>query len=212
MYKSEHGQDKWLNENVFKNKANGVFVEFGALDGVLHSNSLFYERELNWKGLCIEPNPHAFDLLKKNRNCIVENYAISDEEGIEKFLLFKGGLLGWSGLVNSIESQHMDRINKHISEKDRSVINVRCILLQELLARHDIFKIDYMTIDTEGSEYDIVKTFDFNKYDVDVFDIENNFHNYPIENLMNSKGYKKIKRLDINDIYIKDASWTYQKN
>ena len=49
-YHSEHGQDKWLNENIFKNKKYGIFVEVGAIDGLITSNSLFFERDLGWTG------------------------------------------------------------------------------------------------------------------------------------------------------------------
>jgi hypothetical protein len=57
LYHSEHGQDRWLNENIFKGRRNGVFVEFGALDGIYTSNSLFFERELGWTGVLIEADP-----------------------------------------------------------------------------------------------------------------------------------------------------------
>lgn len=203
MYNSEHGQDKWLNENIFKNKRNGVFVEIGALDGIQHSNSLFFEKELAWSGLCIEANPKTFELLKKNRQCFCENVAIADHRNISKFLKCDGGLYGWSGLIEGIEYQHLKRIAEHIPEEKQSIIEVKCELLNNVLRKYFLQDIDYMGIDTEGMEYNILSSFSFDKFNVEVFDIENNFMNFPIEELMNEKGYKKIIRLDVNDIYIK---------
>ena len=55
-----------INENIFKNKIkNGFFIEAGAYDGEVFSNTLFYELKQNWTGLLIEPNPDAFEELNK---------------------------------------------------------------------------------------------------------------------------------------------------
>ena len=54
-YHSQVGQDKFINEKVFRGLRNGYFVEIGAFDGVTFSNSYFFEKELGWKGICIEP-------------------------------------------------------------------------------------------------------------------------------------------------------------
>ena len=57
QYKSQDGQDKWANENVFKGKSRGIFVDLGCYDGVTYSNTWYFERVLNWTGVCVEPNP-----------------------------------------------------------------------------------------------------------------------------------------------------------
>ena len=51
-YKSQFGQDKFLNENIFKNKRNGVFIDIGAHDGITYSNSYVFEKQLDWTGIC----------------------------------------------------------------------------------------------------------------------------------------------------------------
>ena len=53
-YHSQLSQDRWVN-TILGGKRDGFFVELGASDGVFMSNSLFFERELGWKGICIEP-------------------------------------------------------------------------------------------------------------------------------------------------------------
>jgi hypothetical protein len=57
MCYSQCEEDIFLNENIFKNKTNGVYIELGALDGILYSNTKFFEDTLNWSGILIEPHP-----------------------------------------------------------------------------------------------------------------------------------------------------------
>lgn len=200
-FHSEHKQDSWLYENVFNGKRNGVFVEFGAIDGLITSNSLFFEEELDWTGLCIEPIPEMFEKLKKNRKCICENYAISDHSGMVEFTLYPE-VIGWSGMTESIEPQHQERIKNHGG--DVVNIKVKCCPLNDLLSKHKLHKIDYMTIDVEGHEESIVKSIDFETFDIKVLDIENNFNNYDIKDYLKGFGYRYLKRLGVNDIFIKE--------
>ena len=55
-----------INEKIFENKIkNGFFIEAGAYDGEVISNTLFFELKQSWTGLLIEPNPDAFEELSK---------------------------------------------------------------------------------------------------------------------------------------------------
>jgi len=62
-YYSQHKQDKVINEALLQGKQNSVFVEIGAYDGIKYSNTKFFEYELNWRGICIEPNPDQLKIL-----------------------------------------------------------------------------------------------------------------------------------------------------
>src|ERR1700730_1429338 len=66
-YFSQTGQDKFLNERVFGAKRDGTFVDIGAADGVFLSNTYFFEKELAWCGVCVEPRPEAFSRLVASR-------------------------------------------------------------------------------------------------------------------------------------------------
>ena len=207
MYHSEFGQDKFLDETVFKGKRGGVFFECGALDGVMDSNSLFFERERGWTGLCIEANPDIINTLRKNRTCDVLHAAVMDKDDcMAAYIKINGGLFGWGGVKEAIEPQHMARILEKTSEDDRETVLVRSITLQKALTAFKMFKIDYATLDIEGAEYKVLKSFPFNRFDIEVFEIENNFDNYPIEELMINVGFKKINRLGVSDIYQKTRS------
>ena len=63
--------------------------------------------------------------------------------------------------------------------------------------------IDFITIDTEGTEIDVLKGFDFDKYDVTLFVVENNYNDSDIFNFMETKGYVRDQRYKINDFFIR---------
>jgi len=75
---SRAGQDQFLFENFFRGKRDGVFVDAGARDGEKFSNSLFFERTLGWRGLCIEPLPEAFARLAAHRKCACERMPVAE--------------------------------------------------------------------------------------------------------------------------------------
>ena len=69
QYFSQFGQDRYLDQNVFANKREGVFVDVGAYDGFSGSNTLFFEKFMGWTGLCIEPDPAQFAKIPAYRAC-----------------------------------------------------------------------------------------------------------------------------------------------
>lgn len=202
QYFSQYGQDKYLHETFFKDRRHGVFVEFGALDGLLDSNSLYFERELSWTGILIEPNPTAFARLEVNRPaCTNLNVAIGDSVGQRPFLRIDGGLYGWSGLADDIEPEHRDRIAEYVEPDAVARIQVEVRDLRWLAEQHAPHPIDLMSIDTEGSEERIMRSFPWDTLKVAVFCIENNFNNYSIDDLMASHGYVKAARIGPDDIF-----------
>lgn len=75
------------------------------------------------------------------------------------------------------------------------------LTLAFLLRKHDITHVDYLTLDIEGAEFSVLRVFPFADFDIDVFDIEDNFGNYPIGELMEQNGYKKIMEMGVSKIY-----------
>ncbi len=78
-YFSQYNQDKFLKEVVFSNKKEGFFIDIGAHNGILFSNSLFFEKFNDWSGICVEPNPSVFTKLILNRKSINLNVCIGSE-------------------------------------------------------------------------------------------------------------------------------------
>jgi FkbM family methyltransferase len=203
---SQYGQDKWLYSNYFKDKLDGTFLEIGADDGVDKSNTKFFE-ELGWVGMCVEPSPKRFKLLKQNRSCVCENYAISDKICEVEFMDISGWGKGLSGIVDYYSKEHKKRIEneiKHPLNGGSEIIKVKTELLSNLLDKHNLKKIDFCTIDTEGGEFEILKTIDFDKYDIKIILIENNYNETKIKEFLKNKDYTIVTRIGVDDVYIKN--------
>lgn len=204
-YNSQIGQDNWV-DSVLGNKKNGYFIELGACDGILYSNTLFFERELNWNGICIEPNDIYYSHLEKNRKCNTSNELVfSESDVLVDFSICEAV----SGIVDN---------NIGPFTKKEKIVKKKTTTLSNIL---DKFKapniIDYLSLDVEGQEYNILSTFQFDKYKFRCLTVE---HNEPhtgseqrmkIRNLLEMNGYKFIKGNDdvlnwghgpIDDFYV----------
>lgn len=202
MYYSQIGQDKFVDE-YFKGQRGLTFVEFGALDGVCHSNTLFLEKERGWNGLCIEPNPIHFKSLVENRSCKCSNLGVSSKEGELEFLSVEGYGTALSGFVDFFDDYNKKRIEKDIKDfggkSQTYMIPVKT--LTDILLENGITTVDYMSVDIEGGEIDALKNFDLKWFGVKLLTIENNLNKDDIRNLMFEKGYHIIKKLDWDDVY-----------
>ena len=177
MYHSQYNQDQVLNETFFKNARNGIFVDIGAHDGECFSNTLFFEKELDWNGLCIEPNPETFKLLESKRTSKCLNLAVYNTSGTISFQQNSGRTEMLSGIVEKYNPEHIERIkNENIQYGgESSVIEVECEPLSFILESNNISVIDYLSLDTEGSELSILETIDFDAVKINVIDVEINY-------------------------------------
>ena len=175
MYKSQYNQDGWLNTNIFNGKQNGVFIDIGAYDGLDISNTYYFEKFANWAGVCIEPNPNKFKLLQQNRNCILENCAISDIEGNLDFISISGNGASGSGFDDTSGKVIETAISEN--KKDGGTwerIKVSTYKLSTILDKHKIRIVDYCSIDVEGFEINVVESINWNNYYVQYLSIERN--------------------------------------
>lgn len=217
IYYSQYQQDAWLNEYFFKNKKSGVFVDIGAHDGVTLSNTCFFEKELGWTGICVEPLSGVFEELKANRGCICIKGCIAPTSGKAQFLKIIGdqdnvmALEMLSGLLHAYDVNHLQRIDKAITQQNgkKETIEVDCFKLNDLLDQYKIYHIDYLSIDTEGGELDILKSIDYQKYLIDIIEVENNYNNEEFANFLNSKGYVLVGRLPVVGFNIDQNSPEY---
>lgn len=204
MYTSQFSQDKYLDKKIFKGKKNGFFVEIGAAEGVEFSNTSFFEKKRDWKGICVEPRKIAFDVLVKNRSCICENVAIStDTKKASLFLEIRGESAMLSGLVEKFNPQHVERIKKEVDAQGQTVqqISVPTMTFEDLLVKNNVSHIDYLSIDTEGGELDILKSIPFEKCTIDVISVENNYDDLSLRLFLEGKGYYFRKRSGVDEIY-----------
>lgn len=202
-YYSQFNQDKYIYETFFKNKTDGFFVDIGASDPFNGSNTMFFE-ELGWSGILVEPNKKDFDNLIKIRKTPAENLAIYNKSGTYKFLLCGGYIKVLSGLLHEQHPQHLQRIiNEFFTYGDSmEIINIQTITLEELLEKYNKTEIDYLSVDTEGSEYSILKNINYNKIKIKCISVENNYNDNKIEDFLKLHHFKKMNRLECDDIYL----------
>lgn len=168
-FASQFGQDRWILA-FHEYKKNGFFVEAGACDGIELSNTLVLERSFGWNGICCEPSKHYQEMLKVNRNCSIDFGCLHSDTGeIVSFCTANEPTWGTMKVhANSEPEREQNRLSSDIYD-------VTTISLNDLLEKHNApNKIDYISLDTEGSELDIISAFDFEKYDVSAWTIEHN--------------------------------------
>jgi FkbM family methyltransferase len=166
MYYSQCQEDIFLNENIFKNKQNGVYIELGALDGVLYSNTKFFEDTLNWKGILIEPHPDKFKLLQQNRpNNFLFNSLVSCHKEPLEFRYFVDIHAAVSGVENTLSQHHFDTYFESNDEWNKSLqqnkIFIKPVNLTEIVKSTHLTHIDLLSLDVEGHEYEVLKSWDF---------------------------------------------------
>lgn len=191
LSRSQLGQDLWVLEKLNWRKG-GFFVEFGATDGVLLSNSWLLEKHFAWRGICAEPNPKFFEQLKRNRSCQLSPACVSRVSGEKmQFVLADafGGLLEYARK----DEHHAKRA---AYEDVGETIEVETISLTDLLFQHNAPKIiDYLSIDTEGSELAVLEGIDWNCHQFRCVTIEHNFteQREAIMEVMLRQGYQRVE-------------------
>jgi len=176
-----------LSELNFKEK--GFFVEFGATDGRFLSNTYLLEKKFNWTGILVEPEKIFHKKLLKNRNCFIDKNCVYKNSNSN--ILFNETT---SPELSTIEKyKNLDLHNRYSLKK----YNVQTISLNDLLFKYNAPKIiDYISIDTEGSEYEILSNFNFKKFKFKIITCESNFHVNAnlINKLLENNGY--IRKLN----------------
>ena len=176
---------------VTNNLKGGYFVEFGAASGTSGSNTYLLEKKFGWAGILAEPARIYRDDLLASRKCHVDFRCVYSESGqYLDFIESKTTMLSTIAGFEKNDSLSEDR-------KVRKIYQVETVSLNDLLIHYNApNKINYISIDTEGSELEIVSKLNFDVYTFDFLSIEHNSQSqeYLIENFMDSKGYKRILR------------------
>ena len=213
--RSQLGQDLWvaflLNSIVTDRNPpkDRFFVEFGALDGKTFSNTFFLERQLHWRGILAEPIPEQFDACKKNRLCSVDNRCVWTTSGDTlNFNVVEG-----ANEFATISEFAATDTHASLRAARRKEIRVETVSLVDLLREHDApTEIDYLSIDTEGSEFEILKPFDFRSFTVKIISVEHNHtqQRNNIRRLLEKKGFFRLDRSAdyFDDIYLNDRFFT----
>jgi FkbM family methyltransferase len=154
-------------------KRDGFFVEIGVGDGEYLSNTWILEKKYGWRGILAEPNRTFCESIRKARTAVLDDRAVWQASGEQLAFVDVDSMRELSTLQ---AFQHSDSY-----AREGATYTVGTVTLNELLATHGAPRdIDFVSLDTEGSEWDILRVFDFEKYRVRVFAIE---HNYSMDKL-----------------------------
>jgi FkbM family methyltransferase len=203
MFYSQDKQDKYLETNIFKGYKNGFFIDIGAHDGKSINNTLYFEENNNWTGVNVEPIKKVYNDLVVNRpNCININCAVCNNDGKTEFLCNKGYTEMISGIKDTFDPRHTKRLQRENKQHGSTteIIEVETKKLETICDIHKISHINYLSIDVEGAEFEVIKSINFDKVYIDVIGFENNYNDIsiPIIKYLEERNYVLIHNcLDI---------------
>ena len=188
---------------LLKGKRDGFFVEFGATNGRDLSNTFALEQRLGWGGILAEPAKRWHTALKANRKAAIDTRCVWSETGAQ--LEFKETEIAEFSTLSSLVDKDF---NKSGRVKGTTYL-VDTVSLNDLLKTHNAPReIDYLSIDTEGSELPILQAFNFTDYDIRIVTVEHNFvepNRHEVFKLLTAKGFvrlfKPLSKFD--DWYVK---------
>jgi len=195
----------------FNDKRNGFFIEAGAWDGEQLSNTIYMETELGWNGLLVEPNKGIFDVLVgKKRNAFSVNSCLSRSRYAEQVNFDTADVYGaienyddpgYEAFKQVKTSWKESFLHKEVA---RETVVVQCFPLYSILLALGNPKVDFMSLDIEGSEMDVLKTIPFDKVDIEMFLIETDKSNVTaMTDLMAQAGYEVSPLPPYDHLYIK---------
>lgn len=186
-YFHDLGNDQWIAEFVFPGLRDGYFIEAGATNGINGSGTIHLERELGWKGLCVEVIPRQFKQIGKFRNCQVDNRALWNKSGETLQFSFFPERSGRSGLTD--QNVHAEKLRAEGTKED--ILNVQTVTLADLLVEHHVPPvIDYICLDIEGAEPEVLGAFDFHgSHTIRAISIEG----HACDEIMKAAGYRAIE-------------------
>ena len=188
-----------INSKKFPQKT-AYFVEIGANDGKYLSNTFTLENSFGWNGLLSEVNSSLTAILRLNRpKSKIDVRAVDNVSGIKK-VFSKSKNSEYSALEGV--SIHTEQFIDSISEV------VETINLTDLLEEFESPNcIDFLSIDTEGNELDILKGLDFNLYKFHYIAVEVSRNQEEITDILRSNGYFRI----LEEVSLWDQWWVSQE-
>jgi FkbM family methyltransferase len=192
-------QDSWVANEIFNQKKKGYFIDLASTNGVLENNTFYLEKRLNWKGICIEPNEIFFKQLTRNRKCICIKTVVSEKCEVVNF--FENGGIG--GIIGKSYDNNFKKRAKIIKSK-KNIFKIKkynSTTLPLILKKYSSPKIiDYLSLDCEGAEYQVLKNFPFNKYKFLSLTVER--PNKELNKLLFQNGYIFVKNNKADTFYV----------
>lgn len=209
---SQNGEDMELLKKYFGGMRGGTFMELGALDGQTYSNTLFFEQHMGWHGVLIEANPDLFEKLQKDRfQSVAVHAAVCGEERV----------LHWAsnretpavnGLIELMSAKHRARWFPKVQVQTLPV--VRCMPMRTILSRVlgiPRIHFDFVSLDVEGGELDVLKSVDWDAMTVDVWMVESDGtapeNEKAVNALLRERGFKLVREHFLNSNWFERCGW-----
>ena len=197
-FTSQFGQDSTLltlYAGAGAAHAARMYVDVGANAPRELSNTWFLDKCLGWRGVCIEANPELAAALRRDRSCVVVNKCAS--ASMQELSFVPSGVAGHittSGAANSGEG----------------TIRVPCAPLARILREVGVDRVDFMTMDIEGSEMPALRDFPWDELPVDTLMIESNWASKELDFFLSDAGFWKISDIgEFFKFYHKKIEWCF---
>lgn len=202
---SQMGTEEWLINNIFKDYNNGYFVEIGCYNGIDCSNTIVLEKFFGWSGINVEAGEINYNKLKLNRcNIITVNAAVSNTVGTPVKFAERGGQ---GKIVSEITKE-----TKKFQEKVENIITIKTNTLTNILNTHNAPNmIEYLSVDVEGHEIEVLEGVDFQKYMFLVMQIEKNNKKKEIISFLNKYKYKYIQDISGDSLFLHPMAYNFFK-
>ena len=205
---SQKGQDEWI-VNIFNYKTNGFFVDLAAQRAKTDNNTYVLEKDLNWNGICIEPNPEYRQELEEKRNCHLCYHVIDyKNDNAVSFRTDNGGL---GGIVDEDTDNNYKIRGRQL--KSATIETKKTKTLEYVLDKHNApSTIDYLSLDVEGAETRIIRTFPFDKYKFLAITVER--PTIELEEILKSNGYvfvMKSQKVKFDSFYVHESIPDFSK-
>ena len=216
-YYSQHGQDRWVIERVFrKQKYGGYFLEIGAGDGILLSNTYVLEKDFDWNGILIEPTK-AFERLRCNRRVHCEHTCIASEPKTLYVVELPAPAYIGEQKDNTLRSITVDAVSREeasrlalaefpkdireqLGELELQIVEQHAVTLASVLEKYNApSTIDFFSLDVEGYEYEVLRTFPFDHYIFSCMVVER--PSKPLRRILKAAGYVNVGWGEDGDIY-----------
>lgn len=197
--------EKSIIDNYFKKRV-GFFLDVGAADGITNSNTYHLAQE-GWSGVLIEPCRHFLTILKHlysdSTKIKIFEGALSDFNGKSSFYVYESGEDSQISTIDlnqkkSIESGGWFK-GKFTESYDVDVMTPADMFNKTGMPQ----KIEFVDIDAEGSDMKILKSWPWDKYDVELFCIEHSMGKNELIGFMLTKGYKEFFSTAGNCFFVK---------
>ena len=204
---SQFGEEEIL-EKLFKKNFKGTYLDIGCFHPTKFNNTnKMYQA--GWTGINIDLNPFTIDLFKFARPRDINICAALSNKKKKTKLFYHHDLSS----QNTLSQNHVKWMEGHFKLKNLSVKNIKTQKLEDILNNHSIKKIDFLNIDIEGIEYEVISSINLNKFEVQVICIEMLGYNKIQKNnkkkiikYLKKNNFKKVTKIRENYIFKKSHS------